>query len=203
MRLVTWLALLLLLLSLPAEAARRGRSRSSRGQGVDLLASNVGVSLGLYGGSLLVDDFQVVRAEESLYFFGGWIGGTFHPRPGRISPFLALGTEIAAVVPPGNGPDGRGSAAVEVVPSVRFGVSAPSDDAGHWFPDLEVYALGGFRIPNHIRGSAIRLGAGISIPAFARAQYKWIKIPFIPWMFDIFYDYSPRHELGFRVGYHF
>jgi hypothetical protein len=203
MRLPVWLVALFLLLSLPAEAKRRRGSRSSGRRG-DPALTNVGVSVGLFGGALLLDDFHVVSGEESLWYAGGWIGGTYHPRPEKVSPFMAVGTEIGVVVPPSQLPGGeRTRTGIEVVPSARLGVSMLSDDLGHLFPDFEAYVLGGYRIPNSVRGHALRLGAGISIPAFARAQYKWIKVPFLPWMFDIIYDLSPRHEVGFRAGYHF
>jgi hypothetical protein len=202
MRLWVWLVALLLLLALPAEAKRRRRSPPSGSEGyIDV--TNFGVSLGLHFGALILDDYHLVRDEGALTFAGGWIGGTYHPRPKKVSPFVAVGTELGAVVPPSRVPGDRARIGVEVVPSARLGVALLSDDLGHLFPDFELYVLGGYRIPNSVRGQAIRVGAGISIPAFARAQYKWIKIPFIPWMVDIFYDYSPRHEVGVRAGYHF
>lgn len=203
MRRLTWIVALLLLVSLPAEAKGRRRTRwSERPKDVAASNSNIGLSLGLHFGALVVDDFHLVSGDTAVGFIGGWIGGTFHPRPARASPFVALGLELGAVFPPSvNGNQSR--AAVEAVPSARLGIAATSGDLGHLFPDLELYVLGGYRIPNHFRGQAIRLGVGLSIPSFAREQVKWFKIPFIPWMVDLFYDYSPRHEVGVRAGYHF
>jgi hypothetical protein len=96
---------------------------------------------------------------------------------------------------------------VILVPELRAGVMTNGSDDVDFLPDLELYGLGGLRVGNGLRGTTVRVGGGLSIPAFAVAQHHFFKpiggIPIIPWMVEVFYDLSPEQEVGFRFGYHF
>jgi hypothetical protein len=193
--------LVLLLCSTLAEAKERRRSRSSSARSSSEL--NVAPSLGLGLGSVLVQGQQLVPQDGGLDYISGWLGVAVHPMSTRLSPFVAVGTEIGAVFPPGPW-EGRGT--LELVPSVRGGISLLGEPLWHFFPHLELYALAGFRLGNRVRGAGMRLGAGISIPAFAVLQFEMFKQsfpPIIPWMAEFVYDVSEVPEIGFRVGYHF
>ncbi|HEX8701570.1 MAG TPA: hypothetical protein VF815_22270 [Myxococcaceae bacterium] len=176
--------------------------RSERGSRRDSGRPAVALTLGLNAGAVFMRGNEYLGDDEGMGLVGGWIGATVHPRPHTASLFMAAGLEVNGVFAPG---DGR-LIAMEYVPEVRGGMALLGDPFWEFFPHLELYVLSGFRIPNPIRGPALRLGAGIAIPAFGAAQFESFGRncpPFIPWMFEIIYDVSDVPETSFRIGYHF
>ncbi len=196
------LALIVLLLGLPAVAQTweaRGRRSASRDRGPGSLA--VAPTLGLSGGTIVLRGSEVLDDAESPSVLGAWLGAAFHPRPATVSPFFSVGTEISMVRL-----REASLTAVDVVPQVRGGLALLDKPAWEFFPYLQLYVLGGFRISHHVRGSALRLGAGIAIPSFGALQWEIFRgncLPIIPWMFEVIYDVSEVPEFGFRVGYQF
>jgi hypothetical protein len=179
------------------EQRSEGRTRSPRGPAVAL-------TLGLSAGVLLVRGNEYVGDEGGLGMISGWVGATVHPRPASASWFMGAGLEIGGVY----APESRGGhlLAMEFVPEVRGGLALLGSPFWEFFPHLELYVLSGFRVPNVVRGSALRLGAGISIPAFGAAQFESFGRncpPFFPWMVEVIYDVSDVPETSIRVGYHF
>jgi hypothetical protein len=178
------------LLSMGAE----GRSREP----------SVALTLGLSAGAVVARGHEAVGDEGDLGMISGWVGATVHPRPDNVSLFVGAGVEIGGVYAPESG--GGHLLAMEYVPEARAGLALLGSPLWESFPHLEVYVLGGFRIPNAVRGSAVRLGAGISIPALGAAQLESFGgncPPFFPWMVEVIYDVSDVPETGVRIGYHF
>ncbi|MDY7229565.1 hypothetical protein [Hyalangium rubrum] len=195
MRHLLMLVVLLPWFSAEAEEWEARRRRSGRYESQSNWR-HVAPTLGLHLGSVVLSDYHLVPSEEQVGIGGVWLGLAFHPSPRRASPFVAFGTELNVV---GNSFEGT---FFEGVPQLRAGIALMNEDGV--FPiDLELYGLGGYRFGNGLRPGTVRVGAGLSIPAFAVAQYQAYKIPFIPWMVEVFYDMSRQQEVGFRVGYHF
>lgn len=140
----------------------------------------------------------------------GWLGAAWHPRPGTaFSPYVALGSEFGWVIPPGRD---LSESHFEVVPSVRGGWSlppAPTTSYGsQTFPQMEIYGLAGYRLPNHLRGPALRVGVGISFLAFARWQasclgegFHWGGSPLVPWAMEAVYDTDAGGVWSVRLAY--
>jgi hypothetical protein len=201
MRHLVILAVLLPWFSAQAEEwEARGRGRGSGRYESKRNWRNVAPSLGLYGGSVLIEDSEWVSSGERVNIAGLWVGLSFLPVPGDTAVFLTVGTELNVVWK-------FSEPYFEPVPSLRAGVMVNGRDDVDFLPDLELYALGGYRVGNGLRDSTVRIGGGLSIPAFAVAQHYFFKryggIPIIPWMVEIFYDLSPQQEVGVRFGYHF
>ncbi len=178
------------------EARRSGGRRGKTRQPA------VTLSLGLSAGAVFIRGNEYLGDDDGVGLVGGWIGATLHPRPDTASLFMSAGLEVSGVFAPG---DGR-LIAMEYVPEVRGGLALLGDPFWEFFPHLQLYVLSGFRVPNPIRGSALRLGAGIAIPAFGAAQFESFSRncpPLIPWMFEIIYDVSEVPETSFRIGYQF
>lgn len=92
-----------------------------------------------------------------------WAGIQMRPLEGTFSPFTAVGSEFEIVA---TGVGGR--SATNIIPEMRAGVSwgqPGSDFVTRMFPWLNVYALGGVRIPNDRVDGSYRMGLGISSPA--------------------------------------
>lgn len=92
-----------------------------------------------------------------------WAGIQMRPLEGTFSPFTAVGSEFEIV---STGVGGR--SATNIIPEMRAGVSwgqPGSDFVTRMFPWLNVYALGGYRIPNDRVDGSYRMGLGISSPA--------------------------------------
>jgi hypothetical protein len=178
------------------EARRSGGGSRGSGQ------PGVALTLGLNAGAVFIRGNEYLGDDEGMGLVGGWIGATVHPRPDTASLFMSAGLEINGVFAPD---DGR-LIAMEYVPEVRGGLALLGEPFWEFFPYLELYVLSGVRISNPLRGTALRLGAGISIPAFGAVQFESLGRncpPLIPWMFEIIYDVSEVPETSFRVGYHF
>jgi hypothetical protein len=193
-------ALICLLLLWPVLASAEARSSGggSRGSGQPAVA----LTLGLSAGAVFIRGNEYLGDDEGMGLVGGWIGATLHPRPDTASLFMAAGLEINGVFAPN---DGR-LIAMEYVPEVRGGLALLGEPFWEFFPYLELYVLGGFRVPNPIRGSALRVGAGIAIPAFGAVQFESFSRncpPLIPWMIEIVYDVSDVPETSLRIGYQF
>lgn len=147
------------------------------------------------------------RPEASLNFWGGF---AFHPQPAPLSLFIAVGTELNAVVPSSGT---LGTAFAEFVPEVRTGLSLLRDPHTSYFnqtfPDLELYVIAGYRLPNPVRGGALRVGAGVSFLAIARWQIESFStsfmrgVPLVPWMIDFVYDIQDEPAPYIRIGYQF
>jgi len=183
----------------PVLAEARGRGDDGRPDGS---RPGVALTLGLNAGAMVVRGNEYVGDQDGFGLVGGWIGATVHPRPDRASLFVSMGLEVNGVL----APDDDRLVTMEFVPEVRGGLALLNKPFWEFLPQMELYVLSGFRLPNQVRGSALRLGAGISIPAFGVAQFESFGRsypPIIPWMFEIIYDVSDVPETSFRVGYHF
>lgn len=195
MRLLFIMAVLVPWLSAEADAWEARRRGSGRYESKSNW-KNVAPTLGLHGGSVFLEGNELVHSEDRVNVVGAWLGLAFNPGTTLTAPFLAVGTELNLV---GNSAEGG---FFEGVPELRTGLVVFNEKSV--FPiAFELYGLGGYRIGNGLRPGAVRIGAGLSLPAFAVAQYEAYKIPFIPWMVELFYDVSRERELGFRAGYHF
>ncbi|MDY7232998.1 hypothetical protein [Hyalangium rubrum] len=187
--------LICFLLLWPVLASAGGGSRGS-GQPA------VALTLGLSAGAVFARGNEYLGDDEGMGLVGGWIGVTLHPRPDTASLFLAAGMEINGVFAPD---DGR-LISMEYVPEVRGGLALLGEPFWEFFPYLELYMLGGFRAPNSIRGSALRVGAGLAIPAFGAVQFESLSRncpPLIPWMIELVHDVSDVSETSLRIGYQF
>jgi len=196
-------ALICLLLLWPVLAsAETWEARRSGGGGRGSGQPGVALTLGVSAGAVFARGNEYLGDDEGMGLVGGWIGATLHPRPAEASLFMSAGLEINGVFAPN---DGR-LIAMEYVPEVRGGLALLGDPFWEFFPHLELYVLGGFRVPNPIRGGALRVGAGLAIPAFGAAQLESFSYncpPLIPWMIEIVYDVSDVPETSLRIGYQF
>lgn len=96
-----------------------------------------------------------------------WFGGTFYPVPDTITPFVGAGLEVEAYFEIAPYP-------TDFVPQLKLGVAwlpgAPSAFKNQLLANLQVYALGGWRVSTlEGRPSAVRAGVGISSPAMSPA----------------------------------
>jgi hypothetical protein len=183
-------------------SAETWEARRSGGRGRGSGRPAVALTLGLSAGAVFIRGNEYLGDDEGMGLVGGWIGASFHPRPDTGSLFMSAGLEINGVFAPD---DGR-LIAMEYVPEVRGGLALLGEPFWEFFPYLELYVLSGVRISNPIRGSALRLGAGIAIPAFGALQFEALNAsgpPLIPWMIEIIYDVSDVPETSLRIGYQF
>lgn len=137
----------------------------------------------------------------------GWAGVAFHPVPGgEWTGWVALGSELNGYFPGGAG------GAFEAVPELRGGVSLARSPPEQWvsrlFPHLAIYTLVGARLPNTARPAALRIGAGVSVIAFAVWEASLISHSFnappaLPWDIELTYDFDTVGILAIRVQYHF
>lgn len=140
------------------------------------------------------------------FTIASWVGVGFHPAPGDDwSGWVALGTELNGYFPGG----GRG--VFEVVPELRGGISLARSPPGHYwnrlFPHLAIYTLVGARVGSAARPTALRIGAGVSVIAFAVWQASLVSRfngpPALPWAVELTYDFDTVGILAIRVLYHF
>ncbi len=92
-----------------------------------------------------------------------WAGVQMRPLDGAFSPFSAVGTEFEV-----GATDLQGRSATSIIPELRAGISwgqPGSDFFTRMLPWLNVYAIGGYRVPNDRVDGSYRMGIGISSPA--------------------------------------
>lgn len=136
-----------------------------------------------------------------------WLGVAFHPVPGgEWTGWIALGSELNGYFP------GGGGGVFEAVPELRGGLSLARSPPEQWlsrlFPHLAIYTLVGARLPNAARPAALRIGAGVSVIAFAVWEASLISRSFnappaLPWDIELTYDFDTVGILALRVQYHF
>lgn len=134
-----------------------------------------------------------------------WFGGTFYPAPATITPFIGAGLEVEAYFEIASYP-------TDFVPQLKIGVAwlpgAPSAFKNQLLPNLQVYALGGWRMSMlDNRPNAIRAGIGISSPAMSPAAAFMLLygVP-IPTQMEIAVDLNPATRtqdwwIQFGIGF--
>src|SRR5207248_2638207 len=132
-----------------------------------------------------------------------WLGIAMQTMPGHSVPFTAFGLEMNFRSTFG------GAHYTEYTPEIRAGLAVLRTPTGDYvnrmFPNVEVYGIGGWRLPNRFEAGGARLGLGISSPLLLLLVGETgCDVP-LPTMLEGTVDYgiTPAPQYAFRMGWQF
>ncbi len=121
--------------------------------------------------------------------FGLWLGANYYPWPDEFNAFWSFGLKIE------NNPDVWGRP-TDLIPTLRSGFAwldgSPTKFKNQLLPNLQIYALTGYRIPRNDRGQRVRAGLGVSSPRLSPATAVMLLYGFpLPNQLELLVDVNP------------